>query len=114
VVNASPSPCASDAHGPPAREQPGNGFFGLAIGFTVTAGAFAGRGISGLFNHGGSRWAEPRRCSPGRRFTPGLPGSVQFGRHRRGLAFLLLKTQATRRAHVHGGQQGQVTGDSAA
>src|SRR6201996_4044970 len=30
-----------------SKDQPGNGFFGLAIGFTVTAGAFAGGGISG-------------------------------------------------------------------
>ena len=34
-----------------SKDQPGNGFFGLAIGFTVTAGAFAAGGISGgLFN----------------------------------------------------------------
>src|SRR6202034_3742907 len=34
-----------------SKDQPGNGFFGLAIGFTVTAGAFAVGGISGgLFN----------------------------------------------------------------
>jgi aquaporin Z len=34
-----------------SRDQPGNGFFGLAIGFTVTAGAFAFGGISGgVFN----------------------------------------------------------------
>jgi aquaporin Z len=30
-----------------SRQQSGNGFFGLAIGFTVTAGAFAVGGISG-------------------------------------------------------------------
>jgi aquaporin Z len=30
-----------------SKDQPGNGFFGLAIGFTVTAGAFAVGGISG-------------------------------------------------------------------
>jgi aquaporin Z len=30
-----------------SREQTGNGFFGLAIGITVTAGAFAVGGISG-------------------------------------------------------------------
>jgi aquaporin Z len=30
-----------------SRHQSGNGFFGLAIGFTVTAGAFAVGGISG-------------------------------------------------------------------
>src|ERR1700727_1240948 len=36
-----------------SKDQPGNGFFGLAIGFTVTAGAFAVGGISGgLFNPG--------------------------------------------------------------
>ena len=29
------------------KDQPGNGFFGLAIGFTVAAGAFAVGGISG-------------------------------------------------------------------
>ena len=34
-----------------SKDQPGNGFFGLAIGFTVTAGAFAVGGISGgVFN----------------------------------------------------------------
>jgi aquaporin Z len=34
-----------------SKDQPGNGFFGLAIGFTVVAGAFAVGGISGgLFN----------------------------------------------------------------
>jgi aquaporin Z len=34
-----------------SKDQPGNGFFGLAIGFTVAAGAFAVGGISGgLFN----------------------------------------------------------------
>jgi aquaporin Z len=34
-----------------SRDQPGNGFFGLAIGFTVAAGAFAVGGISGgVFN----------------------------------------------------------------
>ncbi len=34
-----------------SKDQPNNGFFGLAIGFTVTAGAFAVGGISGgLFN----------------------------------------------------------------
>ena len=30
-----------------SKDQPGNGFFGLAIGFTVVAGAFAVGGISG-------------------------------------------------------------------
>ena len=30
-----------------SKDQPGNGFFGLAIGFTVAAGAFAVGGISG-------------------------------------------------------------------
>jgi aquaporin Z len=30
-----------------SKDQPGNSFFGLAIGFTVTAGAFAVGGISG-------------------------------------------------------------------
>jgi aquaporin Z len=34
-----------------SKDQPGNGFFGLAIGFTVAAGAFAVGGISGgVFN----------------------------------------------------------------
>lgn len=34
-----------------SKDQPGNGFFGLAIGFTVVAGAFAVGGISGgVFN----------------------------------------------------------------
>jgi aquaporin Z len=34
-----------------SKDQPGNGFFGLAIGFTVAAGAFAAGGISGgVFN----------------------------------------------------------------
>jgi aquaporin Z len=34
-----------------SKDQPGNGFFGLAIGFTVAAGAFAFGGISGgVFN----------------------------------------------------------------
>jgi aquaporin Z len=34
-----------------SKDQPGNGFFGLAIGFTVTAGAFAVGGVSGgVFN----------------------------------------------------------------
>jgi len=34
-----------------SKDQPSNGFFGLAIGFTVTAGAFAVGGISGgVFN----------------------------------------------------------------
>src|SRR4029077_20761524 len=34
-----------------SKAQPGNGFFGLAIGFTVVAGAFAVGGISGgVFN----------------------------------------------------------------
>jgi aquaporin Z len=34
-----------------SKDQSGNGFFGLAIGFTVTAGAFAAGGISGgVFN----------------------------------------------------------------
>jgi aquaporin Z len=34
-----------------SKDQPGNGFFGLAIGFTVTAGAFTVGGISGgVFN----------------------------------------------------------------
>ena len=34
-----------------SKDQTGNGFFGLAIGFTVTAGAFAVGGISGgVFN----------------------------------------------------------------
>jgi aquaporin Z len=34
-----------------SKDQPGNQFFGLAIGFTVAAGAFAVGGISGgLFN----------------------------------------------------------------
>jgi aquaporin Z len=30
-----------------SKDQPGNGFFGLAIGFTIVAGAFAVGGISG-------------------------------------------------------------------
>ena len=30
-----------------SKDQTGNGFFGLAIGFTVVAGAFAVGGISG-------------------------------------------------------------------
>src|ERR1700722_15057512 len=34
-----------------SKDQPGNGFFGLAIGFTVTAGAFAVGGISGGVFH---------------------------------------------------------------
>jgi aquaporin Z len=34
-----------------SKDQPGNGFFGLAIGFTVVGGAFAVGGISGgVFN----------------------------------------------------------------
>jgi aquaporin Z len=34
-----------------SKDQPGNGFYGLAIGFTVAAGAFAVGGISGgVFN----------------------------------------------------------------
>ena len=34
-----------------SKDQPGNRFFGLAIGFTVVAGAFAVGGISGgVFN----------------------------------------------------------------
>jgi aquaporin Z len=34
-----------------SKDQPGNSFFGLAIGFTVAAGAFAVGGISGgVFN----------------------------------------------------------------
>jgi aquaporin Z len=34
-----------------SKDQPGNGFFGLAIGFTVVAGAFAVGGVSGgVFN----------------------------------------------------------------
>jgi aquaporin Z len=34
-----------------SKDQQGNGFFGLAIGFTVTAGAFAVGGVSGgVFN----------------------------------------------------------------
>jgi aquaporin Z len=34
-----------------SKDQPNNGFFGLAIGFTVVAGAFAVGGISGgVFN----------------------------------------------------------------
>ena len=34
-----------------SKDQPGNGFFGLAIGFTVVAGAFAVGGLSGgVFN----------------------------------------------------------------
>ncbi|HEY0803535.1 MAG TPA: aquaporin [Pseudonocardiaceae bacterium] len=34
-----------------SKDQPGNGFFGLAIGFTVAGGAFAVGGISGgVFN----------------------------------------------------------------
>ena len=34
-----------------SKDQPGNGFFGLAIGFTVAAGAFAVGGVSGgVFN----------------------------------------------------------------
>jgi len=34
-----------------SKDQPGNSFFGLAIGFTVAAGAFAVGGISGgMFN----------------------------------------------------------------
>ncbi|MER5531443.1 aquaporin [Streptomyces sp. NPDC002677] len=34
-----------------SKDQPGNGFYGLAIGFTVVAGAFAVGGISGgVFN----------------------------------------------------------------
>src|ERR1700745_4259503 len=34
-----------------SKDQPGNGFFGLAIGFTVAAGAFAVGGLSGgVFN----------------------------------------------------------------
>src|ERR1700688_2588048 len=34
-----------------SKDQPGNGFFGLAIGFTVAAGAFAVGGISGRVLH---------------------------------------------------------------
>src|SRR6202034_167241 len=46
-----------------SKDQPGNGFFGLAIGFTVTAGAFAVGGISGGgFSPAGSLGgATPRR-----------------------------------------------------
>jgi aquaporin Z len=54
-----------------SKDQPGNGFFGLAIGFTVTAGAFAVGGISG----GGPRTEPATRVrSPGSIRAAPAPG----------------------------------------
>ena len=65
-----------------SKDQPGNQFFGLAIGFTVAAGAFAVGGISGgAFNPAvtlGARHRGPVRLVHGL----GLPGRP--ARRRRG------------------------------
>ena len=51
-----------------SKDRPGNGFFGLAIGFTVAAGAFAVGGISGgVFNPAVALGGATAACSPGRR-----------------------------------------------
>lgn len=57
-----------------ADETAGNSYFGLAIGFTVTAGAFAVGGISGVRSTRRLRWA-PRSSAPSRGVTSGSTSS---------------------------------------
>lgn len=50
-----------------SKDQPGNGFFGLAIGFTVVAGAFAvGVSPAARSTRRSRSVPPPADCSPGR------------------------------------------------